>query len=75
MTVLSNSLHWFGGMLQAASGNPNQNLNFLFAGFVVVWVLLLSYIFSLVRRQKRLEAEIEMLKQMKQEKQPSGKVV
>lgn len=68
MIVLSNSHHWFGGMLQATSGNPNQNLNFLFAGFVVVWVLLLSYVFSLVRRQKRLEAEIEMLRQMKQEK-------
>jgi CcmD family protein len=68
MTIFSNALNWLGGMLQAPGGDPARNMNFLFAGFVVVWVLLLSYIFSLVRRQKRLEAEIEMLRQMKQEK-------
>ena len=68
MIGLSNSLFGLSGMLQTGSGDPNKNLNFLFAGFVVVWVLLLSYIFSLARRQKRLEAELEMLRQMKQEK-------
>ncbi len=56
--------HW---LLQAAEPSSNKNLNFLFAGYAVVWLLLLGYLFSLARRQKRLEAEIEMLKQMKQE--------
>ncbi len=64
MNILANFLFW----LQTSGSNPDKNLNFLFAGFVAVWVLLLGYIFSLVRRQKRLEAEIETLKQMKQER-------
>ena len=68
LTVLCNAILALPGMLQTSGGDPNKNLNFLFAGFVVVWVLLLSYIFSLARRQKRLEAEIETLKQMRLEK-------
>jgi len=40
------------------------NLGFLFAGFVVVWILLAGYMFSLSARQKKLSREIEMLKQM-----------
>lgn len=59
-------LHW--GLQTAGPSSANKNLDFLFAGFVVVWVLLLGYILSLARRQKRLEADIETLKQMKQER-------
>ena len=55
-------------LLQSSAGTGDKNLNFLFAGFAVVWLLLLGYVFSLMRRQKRLEAEVEMLKQMRQEK-------
>ncbi len=68
MLTLANFLGGLYWRLQTSGGNPNKNMNFLFAGFLVVWTLLLGYIFSMVRRQKRLEAEIEMLKQMKQEK-------
>lgn len=38
------------------------NLEFLFAGFLVVWVLLAGYMFSLSSRQKKLNREMEMLK-------------
>jgi CcmD family protein len=58
------SSYW---LLQAPASSANKNLDFLFAGYAVVWLLLLGYLFSLGRRQKRLESEIEMLKQMKQE--------
>lgn len=45
-----------------------SNLGFLFAGFVVVWVLLAGYMFSLSARQKRLSREIDMLKQLQSKK-------
>jgi len=68
MALLACASSLFHGLLQTYGGSSNSNLNFLFAGFTVVWVLLLAYIFSLARRQKRLEAELEMLKQLKSEK-------
>ncbi len=68
MAFLLLTLSWLSLALQAAEPASNKNLDFLFAGFTVVWLLLLGYILSLSRRQKRLETEIEMLKQMKQER-------
>lgn len=38
-----------------------ENLNFLFAAYTVVWVLLFAYMFSIARRQKSLEKEIQLL--------------
>lgn len=68
MTSLISSWYWLKLLQQPSSGDPNKNLDFLFAGFAVVWILLLGYVFSLMRRQKRLEADIATLKQMQQEK-------
>ena len=42
--------------------NPEGNLNFLFAGFAVVWIGIIAYIFYLVSRQKALKAVLEDLK-------------
>ena len=44
-----------------------SNLEYLFAGYAVVWILLFGYMFSISRRQKGLEREIEMLKDLKKE--------
>ncbi|RMD98789.1 MAG: CcmD family protein [Calditrichaeota bacterium] len=44
-----------------------ENLGYLFAGYVVVWFLLFGYMFSISRRQKNLEKEIQMLKDMKKD--------
>lgn len=69
MSFLLLTLSWLHlGIQSAGESSSNKNLNFLFAAYTVVWVLLFGYIISLTRRQKRLEAELEMLKQMKQEK-------
>jgi len=38
-----------------------DNLEFLFAAYTVVWVLLFAYMFSISRRQKSLENEIRQL--------------
>jgi len=45
-----------------------SNLEFLFAGFLVVWVLLAGYMFSLSSRQKKLSREVEMLKEQQGKK-------
>jgi len=47
--------------------SPTQNLNFLFAAYAAVWLLIIAYLFSLSRRQKKLGQEIEAVKQMQNE--------
>jgi CcmD family protein len=49
----------------AQASSSNKNLGFLFAAYLVVWLLIVGYLFSLSRRQKRLAQEIETLKQMR----------
>ncbi|MCG3156085.1 MAG: hypothetical protein DKINENOH_02697 [bacterium] len=68
--ALAMAIVWSGMalLLQAPASTPARNLNFLFAGFVVVWVLILGYLFSISRRQKRLDQEIATLRQMREEK-------
>jgi CcmD family protein len=57
------------GLLQTAgSSSPSKNLGFLFAAYVIVWLLIVGYMFSISRRQKRLVQEIETLKQIRQGK-------
>ena len=59
------NLNW---LLQSPGGDPNKNLNYLFVAYVIVWVLIAGYLVSISRRQKRLDEEVEMLKQMRNEK-------
>jgi CcmD family protein len=67
LALLSSWLSW--GMLQTSgAASPTKNLSFLFAAYVVVWLLIVGYLFSLSRRQKRLAQEVETLKQMREEK-------
>lgn len=61
------SLSGFVAQTSGAS-SPSKNLGFLFAAYVIVWLLIVGYLVSLSRRQKRLSEEIEMLKQMRQGK-------
>lgn len=42
------------------------NLNFLFAAYTAVWVLLFLYILVLSRRNRTLEREIEELRELLQ---------
>lgn len=39
-----------------------ENLSYLLAAFVVIWVVLFGYIAVLSQRQKRLLRDIELLK-------------
>lgn len=51
-----------------ANAESQQEHEFLFAGYVVVWLLIVGYLYSINRRQKRLDREIALLKQMHEEK-------
>jgi CcmD family protein len=39
-------------------------MNYLFAAYVVIWLILAAYLFSIESREKRLRADIDRLKQM-----------
>jgi CcmD family protein len=40
------------------------NLNFLFAAYTAIWILLFLYLFSLARRNRSLAKEIEELREL-----------
>ena len=38
-----------------------ENLGYLFAAFAVIWVVVFTYVFILIRRQQQLKKDIEIL--------------
>ena len=52
------------------SGADMTNLNFLFAAYTAVWVLLFLYILSLSRRNRALDKEVDELRELLQRRQP-----
>ncbi|MBI5417948.1 CcmD family protein [Candidatus Poribacteria bacterium] len=42
-----------------------DNLNYLMAAYSVVWIFISGYVFTIIRRQKKLEDELENLKKEK----------
>ncbi len=63
LVFISVWLNW--GILQSTpASSSNKNLGFLFAAYFIVWLLIVGYLFSLSRRQKKLVQEIETLKQL-----------
>ena len=47
---------------QAESGEPDDNLEYLFAVFFLTWVAFFGYVFFLSRRLVGLKSELEELK-------------
>lgn len=41
-----------------------NTMNFLFAAYLAIWILLALYLFSIHSREKKLRAEIERLRNM-----------
>lgn len=60
-------LNW-GFQQTTPASSSSKNLSFLFAAYLIVWLLIVGYLFSLSRRQKKLVQEIETLKQLQQNK-------
>ena len=44
------------------SGDPEANLPFLFAVFIITWAAFFAYVFYVSRKQREMQAEIEALK-------------
>jgi len=42
-----------------------SGLEYLFAAYLAIWLLLFGYMFSIARRQKALEKEIKQLQDIK----------
>ena len=51
--------------------NPNTNLGYLFAIYIITWAGFFAYIFLISRRQRDLEREIRQLKQRIDEQSPA----
>lgn len=49
-----------------------QNLDYLFAAYTVVWLLIFGYMWSVSKRQKNVENELKMLKDLQQENTESA---
>lgn len=41
-----------------------NTMNYLFAAYTAIWIIIAIYLFSIHSRQKKLREEIERLKQM-----------
>ena len=46
-----------------------ENLGFLFAAYTIIWVVLFGYVISVFTRQRKLQKELDLLKEMFKEKQ------
>jgi CcmD family protein len=44
-----------------------ENFGYLLAAFIIIWVAVFAYVFSLSQKQKRLRREIDQLKATLQE--------
>lgn len=53
--------------------NPNTNLGYLFAIYIITWAGFFVYMFLVSRRQRDLEREIRQLKQLVEQRPgPAG---
>jgi CcmD family protein len=48
-----------------------EHVSYLFAAFLAVWIIIFLYLFSLSRRHRDLAHEVEALRQMMEQKNPS----
>lgn len=64
-TLFFGLFHWLWQTEPVATSM--KNLNFLFAGYTIVWLLIIGYLFSLGRRQKKITQELETVKQLQRE--------
>ena len=49
-------------------GDPEANLPFLFAVFIITWAAFFVYVFYVSRKQREMQAEIEALKRALEER-------
>ena len=54
------------------SRDPEANLPFLFAVFIITWATFFVYVFYVSRRQREMQGEIEALKQALAEREKNA---
>lgn len=53
--------------LQSQIDDPNRFNNYLLFGYVVMWLIGLAYVFSLFNRQRNLQQDIKLMRQLLEE--------
>ena len=53
--------------LQSQVGDPNRFNNYMLFGYVVMWLIGLAYVFSLSNRQRNLQQDIKLMRQLLEE--------
>jgi CcmD family protein len=48
-----------------------NQMHYLFAAYMAIWILLAFYLFSIHSREKKLREEVQRLKQMLEKSQPT----
>ena len=57
---------------QEEEKEPEANLPFLFAVFIITWAAFFAYLFFTARRQREMQREIEALKAVLAERETNG---
>ncbi len=52
---------------QPGVGNPNLFNNYLLLGYVLMWLVGVGYLLSLAGRQRNIQQDIDLMKQLLQE--------
>ena len=47
--------------------DPNQFNNYLFLGYAVMWLIIMTYIVSLALRQRNLNRDLDLMEQILQD--------
>ena len=56
---------------QAQANDPEANLPYLFAVYIITWAAFFVYVFYVSRRQREMQAEIDALKRALEERDAS----
>jgi CcmD family protein len=48
-----------------------DNMHYLFAAYLAIWILLAIYLFSIHSREKKLREEVQRLKQLLEKSRPA----
>jgi CcmD family protein len=49
-----------------------QNINYFFAAYVIVWIVLFFYLFSITRREKKIQRELMELNRLISQSKGTG---
>jgi hypothetical protein len=60
---------WLYFFLQSQVVDPNRFNNYMLFGYVVMWLIGLAYVFSLFNRQRNLQQDMKLMRQLLEEEE------